>query len=60
MAELTKRVKISRIREKIEKEDYLLRRVSRGEMVDMEKFDHKNKNFVRMYLSSTFQGELNH
>jgi hypothetical protein len=59
MSELNKRVKISRIREKIEKEDYLLRRISKGEIGDIEKFDRKIKNVVRIYLSSTFQGNFN-
>ena len=58
MNELNKRVKISRIREKIEREDYLLRRISKGEIDDIEKFDKKIKNVVRVYLSSTFQGKF--
>ena len=55
---MVERNKASRIREKFEREDYLLKRISKGELENIEQFNLKNKNGIRVYLSSTFPGKF--
>jgi hypothetical protein len=53
---MVERRRNSRVREKFEKEDFILRQISKGEIDNIDQYDLKNKNIIRIYLSSTFSG----